>query len=98
MEINETNNIYSEQFYNLIDNTLLKPGERGKVADKIGDALEAAEDAYLQAVAKKDPEPGEIAKAELVYKRVLHVYQSFTQMMTTVYDILRMAVNRLDLR
>ncbi len=81
-----------------IDQIFSKPGNLANSAHKIGEKLFKAENDYLQAVSNPNATPGEIAKAEIIYKRVMQIYQSFMQVTAAMFDIMRQALSRLSLR
>ena len=75
-----------------------KPDGMANTASKLGNRLYAAEAEYIKIVSNPNSSPGEIAKAEVLYKRAVQVFQSFMQITAAMFDILRQALSRLSLR
>ena len=81
-----------------IDSLFSQPGELAKSAEKIGNNLSKAESQYLNVVSNPNASAGEVAKAEMLYKRATQIFQSFLQLAASMFDIMRQALSRLSVR
>jgi hypothetical protein len=93
-----TSNAGKTELHQHINQLFNRPDAMANTASKLGNKLQAAEAEYIRAVSNPNASPGEIAKAEIIYKRAVQVFQSFMQITAAMFDILRQALSRLSLR